>query len=54
MVFFMVFIACSKAADSDTMRVELMQSWYFVAPFSCEFLIEDGVIAGYNRATYIL
>jgi hypothetical protein len=30
MVFFMVFIACSKAADSDTMRGELMQSWYFV------------------------
>jgi|GEM_PF-3106238 len=24
----------------------------FVAPFSCEFLIEDGVIAGYNRAIY--
>ena len=31
MVFFMVFMARSKAADSDTMRGELMQSWYFVS-----------------------
>ena len=30
MVFFMVLIACSKAADSATMRDELMKSWYFV------------------------
>ena len=30
MVLFMVFIVRSKAADSDTMRSELMQSWYFV------------------------
>jgi hypothetical protein len=29
MVFFMVFIACGKAESSDTMRSELMQSWYF-------------------------
>ena len=30
MVFFMVFDARSKAADIDTMRGELMQSWYLV------------------------
>lgn len=30
MVFFMVFIARSKAVDLNTMRGELMQSWYFV------------------------
>ena len=30
MAFFMVFVACSKAADIDTMRGELMQSWYLV------------------------
>jgi hypothetical protein len=29
MVFFMVFSAAGRAKISDTMRSELMQSWYF-------------------------
>ena len=28
MVFFMVFIACSKAENIDTMKEELMLAWY--------------------------
>ena len=28
MVFFMVFIACSKAENIDTMRGKLMLAWY--------------------------
>jgi hypothetical protein len=28
MVFFMVFIACSKAENIDTMKGKLMLAWY--------------------------
>jgi hypothetical protein len=28
MAFFMIFIACSKAESSDTMRGKLMLAWY--------------------------
>ena len=37
MVFFMVFIACSKAESVDTMRGGLVQSWYYLTAFRCLF-----------------
>jgi len=31
MVFFMVFIACSKTENIDTMKRKLMLAWYQIA-----------------------
>jgi len=48
MVFFMVFIAYSKAENIDTMRGDLMQSWYLVDAVQLPVLDRGWRYCGFN------
>jgi hypothetical protein len=52
-VLSMVFIAYSMAENIDTMRGDSCSHGIYWTPLSCQFLIEGGAIAGFNRAIFL-